>query len=937
MGRSANPINPLLDPAGLQSNGGPTDTIMLEPGSPAIDAGDSSVTVLSVADQRGFGRIVGDGVDVGAYEAGASAATTDLSVNGSASASVLPGGLITYTLTVTNNSATTQNNVTLIDGLPAHTTFVSWATPNDWASSAPSVGSAGTASAWINSLTAGASATFTLVIQLDSDTPPFVAVTNSPIVGPIIGDPNLSNNTVALNTRLDYFPTASSAYELMYDVGLAHLNGGSVSITLPANASFDFTAPNDSTNGANALAVITGSVTIIGNGSTIERTGGAAFRLFDMAAGGSLTLQDLTLQGGLAQGVGAAAQGGAIYSAGTLDLVNVAILNNKAQGVGAAAQGGAIYSAGTLDLVNVAILNNKAQGVVGSRADSQLDGRPGSGGGLYVAGGAATLTNDTLSGNLAQGGQGGVNSSSRFGGAGGVGAGGGLYVAAGSVTLNGDTLNGNQAIGGPAGSPPPFDGDAGTQASPGGAGMGGGLYAGGGTVTLTNVTLFGNSAQGGTAGNGALGKALGTAGTGGFGGTGGAGSGGGLEAAGGTIRLTNDTLSSNSARGGAAGNGGAAQQAPGGRGGTGGAGAGGGLAIVNGTSTTLVNTLIAKNTTTGGSGGVGGPGGTQPIHFPRGSNGSAGVASAPDVSGNVSSSDDDVIGDGSGSNLSNLTHGDQVGSSASPIDPKLGPLQNNGGPTQTMALLPGSPAIDAGDTAVLSTIAQQEGVAVSAATDQRGVARSNSAGVDVGAFEYQAPLFTTTNKLLEAIFGASNPYSQTITATATGGAAGPVTFALAAGATLPPGLMLVSNGTVSGTPTQLGQFSFTITASDSDGDVANQLFTLYVDYPTSISVSASSAGPVYGQTVTLTATVTTPAGDPTPTSSDGTVNFYDGATLLGSANLSGSTGIAALSTAVLAVGATRSPPATAATAASRPANRGSRRRAYKRSSRSPGC
>jgi hypothetical protein len=64
-------------------------------------------------------------------------------------------------------------------------------------------------------------------------------------------------------------------------------------------------------------------------------------------------------------------------------------------------------------------------------------------------------------------------------------------------------------------------------------------------------------------------------------------------------------------------------------------------------------------------------------------------------------------------------------------DPKLGPLANNGGPTLTMALLPGSPAIDAGS-------------AVGApATDQRGIPRPQGPGVDIGAFEYQyLPLFT---------------------------------------------------------------------------------------------------------------------------------------------------------------------------------------------------
>jgi hypothetical protein len=51
--------------------------------------------------------------------------------------------------------------------------------------------------------------------------------------------------------------------------------------------------------------------------------------------------------------------------------------------------------------------------------------------------------------------------------------------------------------------------------------------------------------------------------------------------------------------------------------------------------------------------------------------------------------------------------------------------------------------------------------------------------------------------------------------------------------------------------------------------------------PTSIAVAASSALLLSGQSATLTATVTTPIGDPIPTSSDGTVTFYDGATPLG--------------------------------------------------------
>jgi len=65
--------NPLLDPAGLANNGGPTQTIALEPGSPAINAGNETVCAappINNLDQRGFGR-PGTGAtncSIGAYE-----------------------------------------------------------------------------------------------------------------------------------------------------------------------------------------------------------------------------------------------------------------------------------------------------------------------------------------------------------------------------------------------------------------------------------------------------------------------------------------------------------------------------------------------------------------------------------------------------------------------------------------------------------------------------------------------------------------------------------------------------------------------------------------------------------------------------------------------------------------------------------------------------
>jgi hypothetical protein len=67
--------------------------------------------------------------------------------------------------------------------------------------------------------------------------------------------------------------------------------------------------------------------------------------------------------------------------------------------------------------------------------------------------------------------------------------------------------------------------------------------------------------------------------------------------------------------------------------------------------------------------------------------------------------------------------GDITGRIDFPLDPKLGPLQDNGGPTWTHALLEGSAAIDAGDDSAAPT------------TDQRGLSRVGTS--DIGAFELQ--------------------------------------------------------------------------------------------------------------------------------------------------------------------------------------------------------
>ncbi len=120
---------------------------------------------------------------------------------------------------------------------------------------------------------------------------------------------------------------------------------------------------------------------------------------------------------------------------------------------------------------------------------------------------------------------------------------------------------------------------------------------------------------------------------------------------------------------------------------------------------TIRNSTIVQNQATGGSGGgVGSNGGTVSI-------GSSIVAL------NSAAFDPDVSGAYTGA--FNFIGG----------DPMLGPLTDNGGPTQTMALLPHSPCINTGDPAFASP----------PDTDQRGQPRVSGWFVDIGAYEFQGP------------------------------------------------------------------------------------------------------------------------------------------------------------------------------------------------------
>ncbi len=368
-------------------------------------------------------------------------------------------------------------------------------------------------------------------------------------------------------------------------------------------------------------------------------------------------------------------------------------------------------SSGNVLISGLAITNGHVQGALGTNgATAQPGGSGGSvqGGGIFNQA-ALTLSNCWISGNAAIAGNGGIggaddnNNQAGSGGAGGAASGGGIYNG-GSLILANCTINGNAATGGTGGATPAainyFYGDA-SDGGAGGDGTGGGI-ANAGSLAARNCTITADVVNGGP---GASGGAAAEDGNGGAGGPGGNGLGGGLANLY-NVSVASCTLSSNTVFYGSGGIGGTV----GGRG-TAGANGGDGRAFGGGlrsnlATNTVQNTLVAGNTS----------------------------ASGPDCSGTFTSQGYNLIGNNTGGIGFSVT-GDQVGSAASPINPKLGPLAYHGGSAPTMALLLGSPAIDKGNTGGLNT-------------DQRGRVRpfdfptvaNTSDGADVGAFELNLPV-----------------------------------------------------------------------------------------------------------------------------------------------------------------------------------------------------
>jgi hypothetical protein len=338
---------------------------------------------------------------------------------------------------------------------------------------------------------------------------------------------------------------------------------------------------------------------------------------------------------------------------------------------------------------------------------------------------------------------------------------GGAINNGGRLTVSNCTLSNNSA----------------TQQGGGPGGDGGGIFNGSGTLTVTNCTLSGNSADfGGAIDNSdtyntttqeIVGAKLTVSNSTLSNNSAAHGNGGGICNNGGTLTVSNSTLSNNSATG---------QFAYGGGGifnyyyeGEGGYHAGTG---------TVSNCTLSGNSATGQIANGGGicNFATLTVSDSTLSGNSAGDGIANDVFKDTAGTvtlNNTIVANNSGGDISNSgtlagSHnliGDGSGGSGlkSTItgDPKLGPLAYNGGPTQTMALQSGSPAIDKGDN---SLIANDPTTTEPYEDDQRGMNFNRVVGssVDIGAFEVQP---TDSTVALTASPGPS-VYGQAVTITA---------------------------------------------------------------------------------------------------------------------------------------------------------------------------
>ena len=429
----------------------------------------------------------------------------------------------------------------------------------------------------------------------------------------------------------------------------------------------------------------------------------------------SLRVAQSAFSGNLAKGTGSASgEGGALDLHGTTQLIQSSLTGNSANGP--SSTGGAVASVASLSVTGSTITGNAAAdgAAFTSRTALTIAGSSITGnvaaerGGGIEAFGLLAVSATTLSGNSAKeagaiNNDGGAtitestlanNSSKERGGA---------IVNNSGMTVASSTLSGNTAKEAGALMSNGATTVAGSTLVSNSAKENGGAIVNGGGLTITSSTLAGNNAENGSGGairNFASASVVSSTISGNS-----AKQGGGVESSA-SLEVTNSTIADNIA----------AEQ-------------GGGMRVFG--STEVVNATIAANTAAATKGGnIASFSSSLTLHdsiialgkVTGGTGGENCYSPVATVSLGYNLED---------RNQCSLTGPGDLKEVANPL---LGPLAANGGPTQTIALEPGSPAIDAGDPAGCTNPAGEL-----LGTDQRGVARTLGARCDIGAYEFVPP------------------------------------------------------------------------------------------------------------------------------------------------------------------------------------------------------
>jgi predicted outer membrane repeat protein len=691
LGTRTNPIDPRLGP--LADNGGPTLTRSLLSDSPARGAG--SLTFATTTDQRGLPRTAGGEIDLGAFQTQAAVAGPQVVLSE-------PGGTLdppvnqvqltfnhpmdSTTLTPAQFSLTGPGGVIAVTGVTAVTGTNNQQFDVAFASQTRAGDYALTVSAAIrDSHGTQASNPFTARFTL-TGTGPSVLTVNSTADTANDSDPYLTLREAITLLNSPSLPSDLSPQIRAQISGTVH--GGDDHIVFDPGL-------------AGAAIVLSGTqielswvgspLTIDGGTAGITLDGNNASRIFQVDSGVRVSLTHLTVQ-----------DGNGITNA-TFPRV-----------------GGGINNQGILTLTNCTVTGN----VTGHRAGEQMVGE----GGGIASDGVLTIDNCTLRGN-----------SSDFSG--------GLF-GDGTVTVRNSTLESNTAFGI-------------------GGGFGGAIGNGLGTMTVQNCTFRSNLAAFNIGGNG-FGGAIDNSGTltvanCWFESNSANASGGGAINNEGTATVTDCTFASNvsGGDGGAIANdfhgmltatgcafvnnqaqyGGAISDRDNNIVSTfnctfcgNSADYGGAIEILQGT-VALIDTTVSGNSALQSGGGLYTFFSGQTVFILRNTIVAGNTApSSPDLFGPVNSiSSYNLVGNGTGlTGISNGLEHNQVGTSASPINALLTPLGWYGGPTQTMALLPGSPAHLTGDPAFAGGY------------DQRGQLAAYPGPIDIGSFQVQANPFVVT-------------------------------------------------------------------------------------------------------------------------------------------------------------------------------------------------